>query len=502
MRSASIPAVAVIIMTICLPWPRVAVADFPLLEDFKGISGKLDGQHGWTSIAGEVTEDPDDAKYLLLDSRIVEKTDNAKLSVGVVEKDPRNPFFTEDKPWEVRYDNLYANVIFDRDEKIYKCWYSPFIIDKATATATEQIKKQMTYRKRLGMINQREMGVCYATSKDGFVWEKPELGILDYEGSKKNNLVKRNVHGAGVFKDPHDLDPARRYKMFLERGGMSVCFSPDGLNWSKVIPCPEIKVAGDTHNNALWDERGGHYVGITRMWGDGQRIVGRTTSGDFTRWTKAVEVYRGLKRHLQTYAMPVFRYANVYLGLAMIFNTQTDLVDCELTWSPDTVHWERVCPGTSLIPRGAKGSYDWGCIYAAAYPIADGDRMRLYYGGNDGPHTDWRKGFLCLAWLRSDGFAAMEPTEPDKTALIVTRPIKCVGKQLRVSVDAAGGSLRVGVLEADGFGLEDCLGVNADVTDGVVRWKQGTDLAALQGKPIRLKFELRGAKLYAFGFGE
>ena len=58
--------------------------------------------------------------------------------MGVVEKDRRNPLFAEDKPWEVRYDNLYANVMFDRDEKIYKCWYSPFIIDKATATATEK----------------------------------------------------------------------------------------------------------------------------------------------------------------------------------------------------------------------------------------------------------------------------------------------------------------------------------------------------------------------------
>ena len=41
---------------------------------------------------------------------------------------------------------------------------------------------------------------------------------------------------------------------------------------------------------------------------------------------------RGLETeaHRQTYAMPVFRYAGVYLGLVMLLDTKTDLVDCEL----------------------------------------------------------------------------------------------------------------------------------------------------------------------------
>ena len=49
--------------------------------------------------------------------------------VAPAEKDPRNPLFGEDKPWEQRFDNLYPNVMYDREEGLYKCWYSPFISD-------------------------------------------------------------------------------------------------------------------------------------------------------------------------------------------------------------------------------------------------------------------------------------------------------------------------------------------------------------------------------------
>ena len=31
--------------------------------------------------------------------------------------------------------------------------------------------------------------VCYAVSKDGIEWDKPKLGILEYNGNKNNNLV-------------------------------------------------------------------------------------------------------------------------------------------------------------------------------------------------------------------------------------------------------------------------------------------------------------------------
>ena len=117
------------------------------------------------------------SRYLLLDSRIIDKLDNAKLSVGKITKHPANPLFLEDKPWEKRFDNLYGNVIYDKENKLYKCWYSPFIVDHSAKGMT-LAEREKPYKDPPN----REMGICYAVSKDGITWIKPELGLIEFEG--------------------------------------------------------------------------------------------------------------------------------------------------------------------------------------------------------------------------------------------------------------------------------------------------------------------------------
>ena len=130
-------------------------------------------------------------KYLVLDSRIIDATEDLALRVGTATKHPANPLFGEDKPWELRYDNLYPNAIFDEDDQLFKCWYNPFIVDTATAGTPPDQRASIAYTK---VKNQRrEMGLCYAASKDGISWEKPNLGLIEYEGSRENNLAPRTV---------------------------------------------------------------------------------------------------------------------------------------------------------------------------------------------------------------------------------------------------------------------------------------------------------------------
>jgi hypothetical protein len=193
----------------------------------------------------QIVAQPNDSKsekYLFLDNRIIEKVENAKLVVGKVEKSSANPLFVEDKPWEKRFDNLYGNVIYDQEDELYKCWYSPFIIDNSA--------KGMSLKEREKEYNtpdDREMAVCYATSKDGIHWVKPNLGLVDFEGNKNNNIVWRGKgqdgdhgagpHGAGIFKDMHEKDPNRRYKALFKIEELSIGFSKDGLHWDEYQPC-------------------------------------------------------------------------------------------------------------------------------------------------------------------------------------------------------------------------------------------------------------------------
>ncbi|HUS71858.1 MAG TPA: hypothetical protein VMY06_02245, partial [Sedimentisphaerales bacterium] len=409
----------------------------------------------------------------------------------------------EDKPWEPRYDNLYANVVYDREEDLYKCWYSPFIIDERTSETPPEKRNPESQNYMKARPNHREMGVCYAVSKDGIRWEKPELGLVEFQGSKENNLVWRGPHGAGVFKDLYDPDPKRRYKIFFKGKIISVAFSHDGLHWGKAIECPEANVRGDTHNNAFWSPTLGEYVGITRTWARPRgRQVARTSSKDFLKWTKAEVVLEGLEDHLQTYAMPVFYYAGVYIGLPAIYNSSTDRTHTELTWSTDTVKWHRIDPGSPLIANSPeKGQYDWGCVYAAAYPVFLKDEIRLYYGGSDDKHFGWRNGYFCLATLRPDGFAGYEQISRDSSAFVFTKQLLYTGRPLALSADIQEiGFVKTRLLDDSGVELAQAKPLRQTVTDTKVEWQKRFATNTLKGKTIRIEFELRNAKLYSFSF--
>ena len=52
-----------------------------------------------------------------------------------------------------------------------------------------------------------------------------------------------------------------------------------------------------------------------------------------------------------------------------------------------------------------------------------------------------------------------------------------------------------------GYALADCPDVFGDAIERVVAWKNGADVSALAGRPVRLRFRLRDADLYSFRFG-
>jgi len=438
-------------------------------------------------------------RYLLLDSRIVERAENAKLTLGMVKKHEANPLMKEEHPWESRFDNLYGNVIYDKEAQIYKCWYNTFLyLPAAKGMTLAQRKKPYAGGKS------REMGICYATSKDGIRWEKPKLGLVEFEGGKENNLVWRGPHGAGVFKDPRDPDPKRRYKTIFMSKRLSYGFSTDGIRWGGEKPCG-INVRGDTHNNALWAPTLGKYVAFTRTYGGRKRRtrqVARTESKDFVKWTPQQVVM--MESPNQTYSMPVFYHGGVYLGLVSVYRMGIGRVWTELAWSPDTIKWHRINRGSRLIPNSDKElDYDYGCVYACATPVFLKDEIRLYYGGSDWLHSTWRNAFLCLATLRPDGFAGYEQESRDKPSVIITTPIAYRGQPIQVTADVGlGGSVKMSVLDEAGNTLAVAKTITSTVTDTPLELDKKVEV-----KKVRLKFELNSenvwyskSKLYSFSF--
>lgn len=424
-------------------------------------------------------------RYFLLDSWIIAETRGVDIVLGEVAKHEGNPLLVMDKPWEVTVNNLYPNVLYDEQRHLYRCWY-------------------------LIYGSGRYDGLCYAESKDGIVWEKPNLGLVPFDGSKENNLIRfTGAHGVGVFLDRHDPVPSRRYKMFYnailsggEHGPMATSFSADGIHWTPPVTCPRVGVRGDTHNNALWSPTLNRYVGITRAvrTKDGKAIrqVAWTCSNDFSEWTEGKVILEGLQDHLQVYSMPVFYHGGIYLGLPAILDTETRRVQTELAWSPDTLTWHRVHPGTALIPNAAnKDGYDWGMIFAAAYPVFEEKSIRLYYAGGRLPHRGKYDAGLCLATLRPDGFAGYRATEK---GVITTKAIPCAGISLNITADAEGGQVLVSLLDESGNPVMRSRPISSDVTDSPVKWPEESTLAQHIGGTIRLRFELNNATLYSFSF--
>ncbi|GAA5219925.1 hypothetical protein [Membranihabitans marinus] len=431
-------------------------------------------------------------KYLLLDRRIIQQTENAVLKVGRVEKYAGNPLFVEDKEWENRYDNFYGNVIFDKEENLYKCWYSPFIIDTSAKGMTLE-ERNAEYSPPKG----RRMGICYATSVDGIVWDKPNLNLVDYQGSSENNILWMGPHGAGIFKDEKASDPSTKYKAIFQ--GLSVGFSEDGIHWSDRIHIDGLKIPGDTHNNAFWAPNLNKYVGITRTFGDKGRQVTRIESDDFLHWDNEEVVMQGENANLQPYSMPVFYYAGLYIGLVAIHNQESDRVWTELAWSPDSKEWIRISPGSPLIPCSETAlDYDYGCVYACANPVFLDNEIRLYYGGSDWKHFGWRNGCLAMATLRPDGFAGYQGLSDHSPSKITTIPLAYSGQSIQINADVEpGGWVNIGLYDGEKGDLLAEKRMTTTANNTTVDFGQDIDVDSIQ-----LKFEFSQSKVYSFTFVE
>ena len=83
---------------------------------------------------------------------------------------------------------------------------------------------------------------------------------------------------------------------------------------------------------------------------------------------------------------------------------------------------------------------------------------------------------------------------------MTTRPFEVPDGRLWVNVDAAGGELRMEVLEPGGEVVASSAPVVGDRPDAAVRWEDG-DLSQWMGAEVSLRFRLRNARLYSYWLG-
>lgn len=285
--------------------------------------------------------------------------------------------------------------------------------------------------------------------------------------------------------------------------------------------------AFDTVNTAFWDTVAGCYRSYTRSWINRETSEGRTrfrciqsaVSPDFIQWSKPVEnVYADGEQdiHLYTNAtLPCPGAEHIYLAFPNRFMERRwiqhdgiaapDYTGCNdglFMASRDGVHWTRyldawVRPGPDRGNWQQRSNYPiWGIV-----PDSETDWSMFvseHYMLPDAP------GRIRRLSVRPHGFVSMHVDY--RGGEFTTRPLIFDGRCLRLNyATSAAGQCQVEIQDADGkpldgFRLEDMDPLFGDELDGGVTWTNGSALTALIGRPVRLRFVMRDADLFALRF--
>ncbi len=452
---------------------------------------------------------------LFVDSYFVGSLSNATLAMQ--RPVPREVVFRFDAPWEGP-ECAYITVLKDREN--FRMYY------RGGGETTEEV-------------------TCMAESRDGVNWERPNLGLFEFKGSKSNNIVYRGTtkaysesHNFAPFIDANPAaKPEDRYKALAltkyrdpsgeRKRALGALASPDGIHWRKLQEGPIITSGGfDSQNLAFWDEPHGKYACYFREGRNGVRSVRRALSADFLHWSDPEWIEYGSAPAEQFYTSaitPYFRNGNLYLGFPMRFvperkevgadarkvdalsdgvmisshdglNFYREFMEAFIRPGLDARNWGNGhgnnTPSWGLVPTGpAEMSLYWAEHYGADYSSKVGKLER-------GSPPQLRRGTL-----RLDGLGSVDGRY--RGGEMVTKAFVGRGGKLRLNyATSAAGSIRVEVQDEQGAPLpglaaEECEEIYGDELARPVGWKSGGSLAPLQGRALKLRFILKDADIYS-----
>lgn len=497
-------------------------------------------------------------KYLLFDDKFIGGKEGVHQNL---EKPVRRdgPHLLPDKPWEsagIRGDSGMS-VIEHGGE--YKLWYTlslgdpdPRIMAELENNIFPGNKGHLDRKILADYISASQFMLCYAVSRDGTNWEKPELGLIEYEGSRNNNIVLIARLGATVFID-HVAPRSERFKIIYGGGprlehinlpgntspgriyhAIYGAHSPDGIHWTP-YPRPIIPWYTDTTNVCYLDDEKNKYSAFVR-WKQGvtysegktfsekhdniTRAIGRTESRDFSAFPPPVKILEPALADSRPYesgfdyynsAAMKYPYApeSYFLFISSYYH-YSDMLDVHLAASRDGINysvWDE-----PFVPLGPEGSFDSRMIYMAAGAFRKDNEIWMYYAGYENNHGYYEQpgsysrftGRLGRVSFRMDGFISQ--CFSGKGGLLTTVPIKFGGDSIRVNADSsAGGELKLELLDEScapipGFTAAECEHLFGNYVDRTVKWKGEECLRKLNNRSIRLRFTGKATRLYSFSF--
>jgi hypothetical protein len=384
--------------------------------------------------------------------------------------------------------------------------------------------------------------ICYATSRDGVTWDKPNLGLVELDGSKENNVCALDAptlwSTCALLHEPEAPDPNRRYKLAYEarydgRNMFCVAFSPDGLRWT---PSARNPVGPFIEMSGIAKFRGLYYVnGQPRFDSHGQALVRRLAtfvSADFEHWSPCAAL--GLDRsgdrtgpstdadlhafeeiHL---GAALWNRGNVLLGIYGMWHGHPSgerrmvTMDLGLALSHDAIHFYEPIRDFKFIPAREQPESPLGVgpsLMQGQGMENVGDRTLYWY-------SLWRgtpgSGVRMVSWER-DRLGFLQPFHSQNPRSI-SCPIQITADAAKVTVNVSGlgqhTQLRIDLVDEGFRPIPGCSCADAAlVTENgfavPVCWRSAASLSPEHGR-VRLDVQFVGvrpedARLYAVYVG-
>ncbi|MCA9098673.1 MAG: hypothetical protein KDA36_09810, partial [Planctomycetaceae bacterium] len=367
------------------------------------------------------------AKQLFVDDWLIENSTGLSRTFHTAVKHASNPLLKPERPWEIPAVLLSGTVIYDpaRTADRFRIWYLCY---------TPKHNPDFTG------VKKKDGNIAYAVSSDGLNWQRPSLGIHEFEGSRDNNIVITGPYGfPGVLFDPRDPDPNRRYKAHARTSkGHTAYFSPDGIHWSEPH---RMELDGYDRSSVHWDPIRENWFASTKNWFRNKpedtpwRGRGYQSGQDFLHFDGKAKFLAATPPDSDelVYALEPFYYESLYLGIWERYRHEpAGFLDPQLAVSRNGLHWERPTPDpliplsplpTDFVHKKTPGSpetgvdpfapgvpWDYGNTNINILgPLRVNDELWLYYSGRSSDHrSSPQTGAIGLAKLRLDGFASLD----------------------------------------------------------------------------------------------
>ncbi len=419
---------------------------------------------------------------LFVDDEIVLERDSG-ISRCVVQPEPREVVFTMDRPWEGNTSGCFA--VF-QSGSVYRMIYRGWQHDEKK----KPVRPEVT---------------CLAESTDGIHWQRPSLGLFEFNGSTQNNIVWQGPesHNFTFFVDTCPRTPPdMRYRALGGVWtGLTALVSPDAVHWRRLQAEPVITNGTfDSQNLAFWDSHRQEYRAYWRYFDENEiRSIRTAVSRDFIHWSQEADLRYPPgtpAEHLYTNAIqPYMRAPHLLIGFPARYDPETSQVEPVLMTSRDGVLFQRsaeaVIPPTAPEDRSHNRSnyMAWGMLQLPDRP----HEISVYATENYYERTPGR---LRRFVYRVDGFAALRCGADSGS--VRTKWLKHTGHELLLNyVVRAGGSLQVEILDSQDRVIGRSRPLTGSAVDRPVSWDIDPHL---RPGTVSLKFTLKNADLYSLRF--